>query len=227
VKFLPFEIAKMFIFGNSNIGVYVYGNDKITFIPQGLQKKDIEEISQILQTDITEISIANTRLIGVLMSGNNNGLILSRSITDNEVDLIKKSSKDLNVLVLSSRNNAVGNLIVANDKAALVYPYFEDDIIKQIQDNLGVEVFKRSVVGIPTVGAIIAVTNVGGLVHPDVSDEEIKFLEDIFKVPFKTGTVNFGVSFIRTGLIVNTKGAIVGEDTTGPEIARIQMVFGT
>jgi translation initiation factor 6 len=217
----------MSIFGNSNIGVYVYGNDKITFIPQGLQKKDIDEISQILQTDITEVSIANTRLIGVLMSGNNNGLILSRIASDNEIDLIKKSAKDLNVAVLSSRNNAIGNLIVANDRAALVYPYFEDDIIKQIQDNLGVEVFKRSVVGIPTVGAIIAVTNVGGLVHPDVSDEEIKFLEDIFKVPFKTGTVNFGVSFIRTGLVVNTKGAVVGEDTTGPEIARVQMVFGT
>ncbi|AFZ70176.1 translation initiation factor eIF-6, putative [Caldisphaera lagunensis DSM 15908] len=222
---MPFEIVKMSIFGNSNIGVYIYGNDKITFVPQGLQKKDLDGISQILQTDIMETSLANTKLLGVLMAGNNNGIILSRSALDDEVDIIKKSIKDLNLYVLPSRNNAVGNLIVANDKAALVYPYFEDDVIKQIQDTLGVEVFRRSIVGIPTVGAIIAVTNVGGLVHPDVTDEEIKFLEDIFKVPFKTGTVNFGVSFIKTGLIVNTKGAIVGEDTTGPEIARIQMVF--
>lgn len=224
---MPFEIVKMSIFGNSNIGVYIYGNDKVTFVPQGLQKKDLEEISQILQTDLVEASVANTRLLGVLMTGNNNGLILSRSALDNEIESIKKATHDLNILVLPSRNNAVGNLIIANDKAALVYPYFEDEIIKMIQDNLGVEVFKRSVVGIPTVGAIIAVTNNGGLVHPDVTDEEIKFLEDVFKVPFKTGTVNFGVSFIRTGLIVNTKGAIVGEDTTGPEIARVQMVFGS
>ncbi len=216
---MPFEINKMTMFGNSNIGVYIYANDKFTFVPQGLEKKEIDEISQILQTDIIVTSLANTKLIGVLMAGNNKGIILTRSIYDEELNNIKKSLKDFNILVLPSRNNAVGNLIIANDKAALVYPYFED--------NLGVEAFRRNIAGIPTVGAIVAVTNIGGLVHPDVTDEEIKFLEDTFKVPFKTGTINFGISFVRTGLVVNFKGAIVGDDTTGPEIARIQMVFGS
>jgi len=222
---LQFDIVKMSIFGNNNIGVYIYANDSMAFVPQGLQKPDIEEISQVLGVDVMEITLANTSLIGVLMSGNNNGIVLSRSVYDNELNAIKKFAGDLNTLVLPSRNNAVGNLIVANDKAALIYPYFEDDIAKQIEDALGVETFKSSIVGIATVGAIVAVTNSGGLVHPDASDDEIKFLENIFKVPFKTGTINFGISFVRTGLVVNTKGALVGQETTGPEIARIQMIF--
>ena len=114
---------------------------------------------------------------------------------------------------------------MANSHGALVYPNLEDEVVKVIRDSLGVEVVKRSIGGISSVGTVVAVTDVGGLVHPDATDEEIEFLRDLFKVPFRTGTVNFGVSFVRTGLVVNSKGAIVGNDTSGPEIARIQTTF--
>jgi len=95
-----------------------------------------------------------------------------------------------------------------------------------IRDVLGVEVVKRSIAGIPTVGSVLVVTNRGGLIHPDAEEEEVKALSEIFRVPILTGTVNFGVSFVRIGLVANSYGAIVGEETQGPEIARIHMALG-
>jgi len=175
--------------------------------------------------DVYETTVMGTRLLGVLVTGNNNALLVPDTITQDELSRLRSSLGDFNVVVVRSRSNALGNIIVANSHGALVYPNLEDEVVKVIRDALGVEVVKRSIGGISSVGTVVAVTDVGGLVHPDATDEEVEFLRDLFKVPFRTGTVNFGVSFVRTGLVVNSKGAIVGNDTSGPEIARIQTTF--
>jgi len=36
------------------------------------------------------------------------------------------------------------------------------------------------------------------------------------------GTVNRGNIFVRSGIVANSKGALVGYETTGPELLRIQ-----
>jgi len=70
------------------------------------------------------------------------------------------------------------------------------------------------------------VTNRGGIVHPDASKKDLEFLQEFFKVPIDVGTVNFGVPYVRSGLVANDKGAIVGLNTTGPEILRISRILG-
>ncbi|MCE4609221.1 MAG: translation initiation factor IF-6 [Desulfurococcales archaeon] len=220
-----FDVALLNLMGNSNIGVYLYATDKYVIIPEGLEEKEKEVISEILQVDIVEAQVGGSRLIGVLVAGNSNGLLLGSTVRDDEIAKLKKEL-DINIEVLPSKNNAVGNLVAANDKAALVYPSLEKESIRIIQDVLGVEAVARPIAGITTVGSVLVVTNKGGLVHPDATEEEVKFLEELFKVPVLTGTVNFGVSFVRTGIVANSYGALVGGETRGPEIARIQMALG-
>ena len=223
---MAFNVAKLQVYGNNNIGVYAFANDKIALVPPDVDQKDRQVIEEVLGVDTYETTIMGTRLLGVLVAGNDSGLLVPSTINDDELRKLKENvGGDMNIGVLPTTNNAIGNLVAANNHGALVHPGLDDSATKIISDVLGVEVVKRAISGISTVGAIIAVTDIGGLSHPDTSDEELKFLSDLFKVPFRTGTVNFGVSFIRTGIVVNTKGAIVGASTSGPEIARIQMVF--
>jgi translation initiation factor 6 len=40
------------------------------------------------------------------------------------------------------------------------------------------------------------------------------------------GTVNKGKSFLRGGMVVNDHGALVGDETAGPELMRITAVLG-
>ncbi|MEB3806716.1 MAG: translation initiation factor IF-6 [Desulfurococcales archaeon] len=222
-----FEIQTMTVMGNSNVGVYMFATDAYVLAPAGLDKEDKDIITEVLGVEPIETTIAGTRLIGVLASGNDKGLLVASSVSDEELRLLRRSLGDgVVVETLPSRNNAVGNLLVANSRAALVYPGLEKEALKTIQDVLDVEVFQRAIAGVSTVGSIIALNNRGGLVHPDATDEEIKFLSEVFGVPFITGTVNFGVAFVRTGLVANSRGAIVGEETSGPELARIQMALG-
>jgi translation initiation factor 6 len=98
----------------------------------------------------------------------------------------------------------------------------EDHEIERMVRVLNVSKFRKgSIAGIPTVGSVAVITDKGGVVHPDVSDDELEGLSKFFEVPLDVGTVNFGVAFIKTGLVANNYGALVGERTTGPEIMRI------
>jgi translation initiation factor 6 len=55
------------------------------------------------------------------------------------------------------------------------------------------------------------------LSHPLVKEEEKKTLQNVFKVPIDVGTVNCGIPYVGTGLIANSRAAIAGSMTTGPE----------
>ncbi len=81
-------------------------------------------------------SIGGTRLIGAMAVMNNKGILLSSISSDEEIEVLRRST-GLNVERLSSRFTAVGNLVSANDKGALVSPIFKGEVDKQIQDVLG------------------------------------------------------------------------------------------
>jgi translation initiation factor 6 len=70
------------------------------------------------------------------------------------------------------------------------------------------------------------VTNKGCLCHPKVTETEKQLLEKVFDVNVMIGTVNHGFPMIGSGLVANTKGAIIGKMTTGIEMGRIEEALG-
>jgi len=220
-----FEVAILNLMGNSNIGVYIHATDRFVIVPEDIDSEAETVVAEVLKVDIVKTLVGGSRLIGVLLAGNSKGVLVGSTAREEEIKRLR-DALDVPVEVLPSKNNAVGNLIAANDKAALVYPGLERESVQLIRDVLDVEVEERAIAGVGTVGSVIVVTNRGGLVHPDATEEEVEFLSEFFGVPFMTGTVNFGVSFVRTGLVANSNGALVGGETRGPELARIQMALG-
>lgn len=218
------NINKLRVYGNPNIGVYIFANDKIAIIPPGLNDNEKKSVIETLNVEIIETKIAGTILIGVMMAGNNNGIILPRNTRDHEYNYLRSVLKHygLNVEILRSKNTALGNLVLVNDKAAIIGSELERTEIMRVQNTLDIEIVQKDILRLTIPGSLAVVTNNGGVIHPDVSDEELKDIENILKVSFERATVNSGIPFIKTGLIANTYGALVGEITTGPEILRIQ-----
>ncbi len=221
-------IERTSIYGTSSIGVFCYANDFFALIPENAPSKFERLMSEVLEVNVLRCKVCDSVIIGVFVAGNSKGLLLPRNIRDEEYELIKSLLKrDLVVEILPSRNTAIGNLILANDHAALVYEGFEKGVIKMIEDVLDVEVFKGRIAGFTVVGSVAVVTNKGLLVHPQTEQEELNWLSELFKVEnADVGTVNRGKPYIRAGLIVNSKGALVGDDTTGPELMHIETIFG-
>jgi len=213
-------LDKLKIFGNPNIGVYIYVNNRIALIPEGLTSSAKRKIREVLGVETVEARVGGSPLLGIFLAGNDNVILAPKIITDQELERLRDVG--LKVEVVHGVFTALGNIVLANSKAALLHPEINDRELETIVSALGVEKARRGVIAkIPTVGSAAVVTDTGGLVHPDADESELEELSQFFDVDVDVGTVNFGVAFIKTGLVANNYGALVGGNTTGPEIMRV------
>ena len=166
------------------------------------------------------MSISDATIIGSLLTFNSKGAIVCDFIDEDALNIIK--DQGFEVCIISDKINAVGNDILVNDNGALVHPDIKDNTIEKIKRYLKVPVHRGTIGSLKTVGMSAVVTNKGLLCHPKATDDEKRTLEDIFGVNVMIGTVNHGSPVIGSGLVANSKGAIIGNLTTGIEMGRIE-----
>jgi translation initiation factor 6 len=205
------------IVGSASIGVYSLATEDIVLIPRMVPQQKAQEFADWLNVKLAYTSINGSVLAGSLVSANSTGMLVSNSIREEELAALKLVFKG-NITVMDSKKTAYGNLILVNDKGAVVDPRFKEAEIKKISKALGVEAVPSEIAGLPYVGSLAVATNRGVLAHPLLKDEERKTLEAVFKVPIDVGTVNCGVPYVGTGLIANSHAAVAGSMTTGPEM---------
>jgi len=208
--------------GSSWVGVKVFVNDKFAVIPPSFDKKSIDTVRAALGTEVVPVDIISAELHGVMVAGNNNGVIFPYQVDEQQVKVIKKNY-DVNVQILRSSYTALGNLILANSNYALVYKGFSGEEVRQISDALGVEVERGELgEGFATVGSLSVVTDKGLALPPMFSEDELKALEEKFRVKGDIATVNMGFQYLRLGLVANSRGALVGDLSTGTELVGIE-----
>ncbi|BDH79984.1 MAG TPA: translation initiation factor IF-6 [Methanothermobacter sp.] len=210
--------------GNSNIGVYISVTETQALIPFHTSTRMEEIIEEALEVEVFKATIAGSSLNGILSIGNSNGIIVSPYVLEREIESLEKAGFE--VFILPEKFTAVGNLILANDYGALASPLLSDESIKLIEDALEVEVEQGTIAGFNIVGSVAVATNKGVLLHPKATRRELEFVEETLKVPADVGTINHGMTMIGACSIANSNGAIVSEDTTSPEIARIEEALG-
>ncbi len=205
------------IVGSPSIGVYSLATENIVVIPVMVPQDKAQEYADWLKVKLIHTSISGSVLIGALSCANSNGMLVPNSIRNEELERIK-AVFDGNITIMETKKTAYGNLVLANDKGAVVDPRFKPNEIKRISDTLGVEAVPTEIAALPYVGSLATATNKGVLAHPLLKDEERKILESVFKVPVDVGTINCGIPYVGTGLIANTHAAVAGSMTTGPEM---------
>lgn len=209
--------------GDPNIGVFARVIGDIVIIPPESPEEFKTAVHAALDAEVIETTIQGSTIIGSLVAGNSRGIVVSGLATDDEID---KLAEHREILLLNECMNAAGNVIMANDSFVAVHPDMPVDMGKAIAEFLGVELIFLTLGGVKTVGMAGVASNKGVIVHPRATAQEIARLEAVAKVPVGTGTINMGSGLIGTGLLVNDKGYIAGNATSGFELGRIEDVFG-
>lgn len=213
------------VLGSPNIGLYCFCTENLAVVPLGITAKKMSKFSQALGAEIFSTNIGGCRLLGALITGNSNGILLPQLVEEYEVQAIR-SHLDVNVQVIRERRNALGNMILANDSGAVADVRLSRATLEAISDVLGVEVVTGEILGLPCIGAFAATTNRGVLAHPSIRMDEKRKIQEVLKVPVETGTINGGVPYVKMGVMANSKGAVVGSITTGPEMMAITRTLG-
>lgn len=210
------------VFGGSLIGVYLAANNSYVLYPRLMLKPLFNKFKSVFNEPLYPITINNSNLIGIYTASNKFGIIVPNIMRDDEVDVLRANLKNsIEIGVLNSIDNAFGNLILCNDKGAIISSLLKENQ-QEIEDILNVEAVVYEFANSYLPGSISLANNHGCVVHPLTSDEEIENIKSILRVnETDVSTINRGIPYLSAGAIVNDNNGIFGEASTGPEMMRI------
>lgn len=197
--------------GSENTGFYTVATNSYVLVPPDYSK------SGFFDVDVVETKINKTNLVGLFAAGNSNCLLVPEEVSKIEQQKLEESG--LNYKVIDSNYNALGNLILCNDKGAVISEKISD-YREEIEEALEVDVKVGSINGLnPGVSGIS--NSKGAVIHRDASEKDAKLVkENLGLEDIDIGTVNMGSPFVGSGAASNDNHLLTGENTTGPEIGR-------
>ena len=72
---------------------------------------------------------------------------------------------------------------------------------------------------------VIVATMHGGVIHPEADEDDINTISNVLGVNIEPATINGGVPYVHSGILVNNHNMVVGTHTTGPEIMMLTRAF--
>ena len=213
------------IFGDPNVGIFSFANDNIAILPAGLPHKKINSFHDTLGVEPCPMGIAESRLVGIYVTGNSHAVLVPYITTKDELKQLR--STGAHVEIIKEKRTALGNIILCNDNGAIIDPRLKYSTVTALEETLEVPVRPSTIGGLPHVGALATATNKGVLANPIISENESKTISSVLGVPVSKGTVNSGVPYPKAGLVVNSRGAVVGSHTLGSELITLSNAFQT
>ena len=221
-------LRRLKIFGGDHVGLYIKASNSYILYHSSIPKKKINVLEEELRVPAIPIYLINTLITSPFIAGNGSGVVLPHLFEDYAREELVKALKklDINVDVLENRYTSLGNLVLANDRGAIVSPILPISSRKVIAETLDIEVVTTTIGRFSYVGSLGVSNNNGVLIAPVVKEDEMKIIEDVLKVSIYPGTINGGVEFISSGVVANDRGVVVGTATTGRELMVISQAFG-
>ena len=212
--------------GMHNVGLYGFANSKFALIGKEIPDEIAEEISKILKVPVHRITIAGTSLIGVFVAGNDDKILVPSIIFDDE----KKALEELDIEfeVFETKLTCLGNNMIVTNKKALISKEFSEAEQKRIGSALNIEVIREKLGGVFSVGSLVVINEEKNkaLISNDFEREDKALLDSFFEIQSTPGSVNMGSPYIRSGIICNVNGFIIGSNSGGPEITNADEALG-
>jgi len=211
--------------GTPNVGLYGYATKDYLLLGEHLTDIVYAEVVKTLgNVPVHMFRVAGTGMPGIFLAGNSKTLLIPSIAFDYELEQLKK----LNIpySALSTRHTCLGNNIVCNDHGAIISTDFSEEERQEIERLLGVPAVCMDIAKLPTPGALILLNGKYGIIHRDASQTEIVQAEKILGVTLMPATVNLGTPYLRAGILLNSHGFIIGDQSGGPEIVHIEDRLG-
>ena len=110
---------------SNEVGCYMKLTNSYCLVAAGFADSTYEMIQSELGNDfpVIPITIAGMKIVGRMVAGNKNGLLVPSSITEEEENVLKaKLPTSVTLKKIDDKLSALGNVIIANDRVALMHP---------------------------------------------------------------------------------------------------------
>lgn len=211
--------------GSSYVGVYARTTDDVLLIDPSVDDELTATLATELGVEPIETTVGGSGTVGSLAVANDAGVVVSDQTTDEELARIDDAI-DGEVAPIPGTLNAAGNVVLANDTGAIVHPELSAAAVDVIEETLAVPVERGQLADVQTVGTAAVATSEGVICHPQSTEDQLVAVEEHLNVYADLGTVNYGAPLVGSGLLANDADYVAGEETTGPELGRIEDTLG-
>lgn len=219
------RILKANFNGTPNVGLFAYATDKYVLLGEHLTENLLRDVTAVLgNLPVHIFRVAGTSMPGIFLAGNSRTILVPGIAFDYELEHFKKLG--IPCTLFKTRNTCLGNLIACNDQGAIISTDFDETERAFIEKHLGVPTVRLDIAGLSTPGALIVLNGKRGIIHRDATAAEVKEVEKHLKVKLEPATVNLGTPYLRAGIINNSSGFVIGDQSGGPEIVHIDEALG-
>lgn len=202
--------------GDPNTGMFAATNSELMLSPQGFEPD--------LGLETVDCRIAGTGFVGMFAASGPDGFLLPDVVRERELESLRDTGAEFSVM--KSRDTALGNLVLSNSSGAYASPALSDKQ-QQIEEALGVPVEFGTVGGVPSPGACGVANGRGAVLHREASESEAEKVKEALGLEqVDIGTINTGSPFVGGGAVVQGEEVVTGENTSGPEIGRLDRTLG-
>ncbi len=212
------NIKTLSLRGSPYMGIFCSVTDNFALVPGYIQPKELKRIEETLNVVAIPTTIADAHLNGILAKGLGNKFAVASTIEDAEEKLLIKHGIELHKV---DDITAIGNLLCIQKNGGIISPLIPEIEHRKLEKFFGITLHSITIAKSELAGSCTLATEKGFLAHPKTEPHEMEMLEKIFKVPGMTTTANYGDPFPGNSILANSYGSIVGERTSGPELARI------
>lgn len=213
------KIEKYNYTGNESIGFHATVTPGQAIYPPEFKRKNFFDRENSVETYINR-----TKLVGLFTAGNSKCILVPEETTDRERKKLEEAGIEFQVI--DSPDNALGNLILCNDQGAYVSEKLSHKK-EVLEEALEVPVTFGEIAGISNPGVCGLTNDKGAVIHREASEEEAEKVKEALGLEdIDIGTVNLGSPYTGSGGIAAGDRVLVGENTSGPEIGRIDRTLG-
>lgn len=212
------NIVKGMLRESPYLGVFGFATEDVVLLPNTASGEEVKLVGDSLGSEILEVSVASSPLLGVFVAGVGKKIIAPEIASKEEIAELE--SKGLEVKVLNGIT-ALGNLVAMNSKGGFVSELIDEKKVEELESFFGIKFFQKPIAGGALPGASIVVTEKGFVADPNTTAEEFKEMEKVFGVKGSMSTANYGDRFVGNDIIANSGAAVVGAQTSGHELIRI------
>ncbi|MCF7866321.1 translation initiation factor IF-6 [Candidatus Woesearchaeota archaeon] len=211
---------------NSNIGLYLFVNDRVLLVGKEVPEDCDKDLEKVFNLPVTRLTIAGASFIGVFITGTNDTLLVPNIIFEDELEILKETG--LEIKVIDTKQTCLGNNVIIGKDKLFVNNEFSDSQARKLGESLGLDAEKIKIGGVSAIGSLFVFNTETkkGLVGNDIDDEDFEMLQNKLGYELTPTSVNMGSPYVKSGIVVNKNGFIIGKISGGPEINNAEEGLG-